>query len=111
MSGSSRISTDGLVQQAARDRELLPHAARQLAGQRLPLLDAAPARRAAARCARVASAHAVQAADEAQVLLHREVLEELRLVGDEREARLRAIGRAWRCRARRSRIVPLRRGR
>jgi hypothetical protein len=83
------------VEQGAGDGQLLPHAARQLAGERAALvgeLQLVEQRRHAAR--RVA--HAVEARDELQVLLDGEVVEEVRLVGDEGELRLAATGSAAR---------------
>ena len=72
------------MNQAAGDRELLPHPARQLRGQRTPLvgqLELGEKRRDPLD--RVGNA--VQSADEAEVLLDGQVVEELRLVGHERQ--------------------------
>ena len=76
------------MQQSARDGELLPHAARQLAGKRpalvaeLELVEQRPD-------PRLDVGHAVEPRDEPQMLLDREIVEQVRLVGDERE---RALG-------------------
>ena len=79
------MSDRRIVQQAACDRELLPHAARQLAGQRAPLLRRARARRADGGIRVFDVGDAVQARDEPQMLFDRQILEQVRLVGNERE--------------------------
>ena len=78
----------GLVQQPAGDGELLLHSARELARQRRRACSPAPAPRAAPGIRASDVGHLIEPADEAQVLLDGEVLEQVRLVRDEREQRL-----------------------
>jgi hypothetical protein len=88
--GERLVEQEGarLVEEAARDRQLLPHAARQLGRQRLALARELHLREQRPD-PRLRVAHAVEPRHEAQVLLHREVVEQLRLVGHEGE---RALG-------------------
>ena len=74
----------GLVQQPAGDGELLLHPSGQLAGQGAPLVGQVQLLQQARDPGR-RRRHAVEPADEAQVLLHREVFEEVGLVGNEGE--------------------------
>ena len=77
-----------VVQEPARQSELLPHAARQLAGHR-PFLS--PQFHDVEQLARLSLdiGDTVQPRDETQVLDDGQVLEQLWLVGDERQATLR----------------------
>src|SRR5439155_22564068 len=73
-----------LVQQSARDGELLAHAARQFGGQCLPLL-AELELLEEERDPRWRVDDSIQPADEPQVLLDGEIVEQLRLVWNESE--------------------------
>ncbi len=74
----------GAMKESTRDQELLLHPARQLAWQRLafPISSISSSNGGDAVC-RIGDL--VQPSDEAQMLFHREVLEEVGLIGDKRE--------------------------
>src|SRR5262249_57811873 len=77
-----------LPHEAARDNDLLPHAARELAGERsLPAFELQLIEERRGPAFEVLDG--VKPRDEPQVFLHREVLEEMRLVRHERQPALR----------------------
>jgi len=76
------------VQEAARDRELLIHSARQLGGERVLLARELELREQLARGPPPVH-HPVDASEEVEVLHHREVIEEPRLVGQVGDPALR----------------------
>src|SRR5688572_12854107 len=75
------------MNEAAGDRELLPHAAGELSRQDLRLLRQLELLKQG-RDALRRIGDTVQPSDEAEMLLDGEIVEEVRLVGDEREQRL-----------------------
>ena len=76
------------MDEAARDHEFLLHAARELRRQRFPLIGELEFIEQCVEAGAVVSG-LIQARNELQVLLDREIVEQPRLIGHEREAALR----------------------